>query len=82
VFIGPELACGISIGVVKEAARDWKKINDKKCRESVTGLIEAKGLAFTRALYQKNEVSVKIKQRWVVGLFTGHCHLKGHLFKL
>jgi hypothetical protein len=20
--------------------------------------------------------------RWVVGLFTGHCHLKGHLFKL
>jgi hypothetical protein len=20
--------------------------------------------------------------RWVVGLLTGHCHLKGHLFKL
>jgi hypothetical protein len=20
--------------------------------------------------------------RWVVRLFTGHCHLKGHLFKL
>jgi hypothetical protein len=20
--------------------------------------------------------------RWIVGLFTGHCHLKGHLFKL
>jgi hypothetical protein len=20
--------------------------------------------------------------RWLVGLFTGHCHLKGHLFKL
>jgi hypothetical protein len=20
--------------------------------------------------------------RWVVGLFTGHCHVKGHLFKL
>jgi hypothetical protein len=20
--------------------------------------------------------------RWVVGLFRGHCHLKGHLFKL
>jgi hypothetical protein len=20
--------------------------------------------------------------RWTVGLFTGHCHLKGHLFKL
>jgi hypothetical protein len=22
------------------------------------------------------------KLRWVVGLFTGHCNLKGHLFKL
>jgi hypothetical protein len=20
--------------------------------------------------------------RWIEGLFTGHCHLKGHLFKL
>lgn len=20
--------------------------------------------------------------RWMVGLLTGHCHLKGHLFKL
>jgi hypothetical protein len=20
--------------------------------------------------------------RWVIGLFTGHCHLEGHLFKL
>jgi hypothetical protein len=20
--------------------------------------------------------------RWIVGVFTGHCHLKGHLFKL
>jgi hypothetical protein len=20
--------------------------------------------------------------RWVIGLFTGYCHLKGHLFKL
>jgi hypothetical protein len=20
--------------------------------------------------------------KWIVGLFTGHCHLKGHLFKV
>jgi hypothetical protein len=20
--------------------------------------------------------------RWIVGLYTGHCHLKGHLFKM
>jgi hypothetical protein len=39
-----------------------------------------------RTLCQKNKGSVKIKQRAIkmdiVGLFTGHCHLKGHLFKL
>jgi hypothetical protein len=39
------------------------------------------------ALCQNNEGSVEVKQRpfrlrLVVGLFTGHCHLKGHLFKL
>jgi hypothetical protein len=22
------------------------------------------------------------KLRWVVGLFTGHCHRKGHIFRL
>jgi hypothetical protein len=35
-------------------------------------------------LYQTNEGSLETKQRprWVVGLLTGHCHLKGHLFKL
>jgi hypothetical protein len=34
----------------------------------------------------KNKGSVEIEQRAIkmdiVGLFTGHCHLKGHLFKL
>jgi hypothetical protein len=24
----------------------------------------------------------RVQLRWVVGLFTGHCHLKGHLLKL
>jgi hypothetical protein len=30
VFIGPEPACGISIGVAKKAIRDWKNTNHKK----------------------------------------------------
>jgi hypothetical protein len=29
-FIGPEPACGISIGVAKKAIRDWKNTNHKK----------------------------------------------------
>jgi hypothetical protein len=37
--------------------------------------------------FQLAEVSNLLKLnrdqlRWVVGLLTGHCHLKGHLFKL
>jgi hypothetical protein len=31
----------------------------------------------------KDLLKLNIDQlRWVVGLITGHCHLKGHLFKL
>jgi hypothetical protein len=29
-FIGPELACGISIGVAKKAVRDWTNRNYKE----------------------------------------------------
>jgi ribonuclease HI len=29
-FIGPEPACGISIGVAKKAIRDWTMVNHKK----------------------------------------------------
>jgi hypothetical protein len=42
-FIGPEPACGISIGVVKKAFRDWTDRNRKKYWESTTGLKQAKG---------------------------------------
>jgi hypothetical protein len=43
-FIGPEPACGTSVGVAKKAVRDWTKRNHKKYWESVTGLTQAKGL--------------------------------------
>jgi ribonuclease HI len=29
-FIGPEPACGISIGVAKETTRDWRNRNHKE----------------------------------------------------
>jgi hypothetical protein len=43
-FIGPEPACGISMGVAKKAIRDWTTTTRKKYWESLTGLRQAKGL--------------------------------------
>jgi hypothetical protein len=40
---------------------------------------------YTRFLCQKNEGLLKLNRdqlRWMVELLTGHCHIKGHLFKL
>jgi hypothetical protein len=42
-FIGPEPACGISIGVAKKVVRDWTNRNHKEYWDSVTGLTQAKG---------------------------------------
>jgi hypothetical protein len=84
LYIGPESACCISVGVAKKAVRGWTNRNHKKHWESITGLRQAKGFILgpsakrTRDLLKLNRDQL----RWVVGLFTGHCHLKGHLFKL
>jgi hypothetical protein len=43
LFIGPEPACGISIGAAKKAVRDWTDRNHKKYWESTTGLKQANG---------------------------------------
>jgi hypothetical protein len=83
-MVGPEPACGISIGVAKKAIRDWTTVNHKKYWESLTGLRQAKGLIRAHSAKRAKEL-LKLDRnqlRWVVGLLTGHCHLKGHLFKL
>jgi hypothetical protein len=76
-FKGPEPACGISVGVAKKAVSDWTSRNHKKYWESVTGLIQGPSARRTKDLLKLNRDQL----RWVVGLLTGHCHLKGHLFK-
>jgi hypothetical protein len=80
LFIGPEPACGIIIGVVKKAVMDWMNRNHKKHWESITRfrLIIGPSARRTKDLLTLNRDQL----RWVVELFTGHCHLKGHLFKL
>jgi hypothetical protein len=56
----------------------------KKHWESTTGLRQAKGLTSGPSAKRTKDL-LKLNRdqlRWVVGLLTGHCHLKGHLFKL
>jgi hypothetical protein len=83
-FIGPEPACGISNGAAKKAVRDWTNRKHKKHWESPTGLKQAKGfISGPSARRTKDLLELNRDQlSWVVGLLTGHCLLKGHLFKL
>jgi hypothetical protein len=83
-FIGPEPAYGISVGVAKKAVRDWTNKKYKEYWEFTIGLREAKGfIQGPSARRTTNLLKLNRDQlRWVVGLLTGHCHLKGHLFKL
>jgi hypothetical protein len=37
-FIGPEQACGITVGVAKKVVKDWTNRNHKEYWESTTGL--------------------------------------------
>jgi hypothetical protein len=83
-FTGPEPACSISIGAAKKAVSNWLNRKHIKQWESIIGLKQAKELISgpsakrTRDLLKLNRDQL----RWIVGLYTGHCHLKGHLFKL
>jgi hypothetical protein len=81
---GPQRACDISVGVVEKAVRDWTNRDNKKHWEPLTGLRHANGLIQgpparrTKELLRVNRNQLRL----VVGLLTGHCRLKGHLFKL
>jgi ribonuclease HI len=83
-FTGQEPACGISIGVAKRAVKNWMNRNHTKQWESTTGLKQAKGpISGPSARKTKDLLKLNRDQlRWITGLFTGHCHLKGYLFKL
>jgi hypothetical protein len=56
----------------------------KEYWESTIGLREAKGfIQGPSARRTKDLLKLNRDQlRWLVGLLTGRCHLKGHLFKL
>jgi hypothetical protein len=49
-----------------------------------SGLKQAKGLISGQSVRRTKDL-LKLNRdqlRWIVGLYTGHCHLKQHLFKL
>jgi hypothetical protein len=76
LFIVPEPACGISVGVAKKAARDWTIRNHREYWESITGLTQTKGHIQGSSAEMKDLLKLNRDQlRWVVGLLTGHCHL-------
>jgi hypothetical protein len=78
-FIGPEPACSISVGVAKKAVRDWINRNHKEHWKSTIGeILQGPSARRTKDLLKLNRDQL----RWVVGLLTRHCHLKGHLIKL
>jgi hypothetical protein len=59
-------------------------MSNKKHWKSFTGLRQAKGLIRGPSAKTAREL-LKLDRNqlwWVVGLLTGHCHLKGHLFIL
>jgi hypothetical protein len=62
----------------------WDEQKPQKYLESTTGLKQAKGLiSGPSARRTKDLLKLNRDQlRWVAGLLAGHCHLKGHLFKL
>jgi hypothetical protein len=81
---GPEPACGVSIGVAKTAVRDCTNRNHKKTFGIHNWTQTGKG-TYIWDLCKRTKDLLKLNRdqlRRVVGLFTGHCHLKGHPFKL
>jgi hypothetical protein len=76
----------VTVRVAKTGVRDWTKRKRKK--NMGTPQLD---LNLQRGLYQnplpqdRTKALLKLntdQSKWVVGLFTGHCYLKGHFLKL
>jgi hypothetical protein len=82
-FAGPEPACSFSAGVAKMVVTDWKNRDHKKYWESTTELKYAKGLLQGHSARRTWAFITGTRNHlwWVIGLLTGNCHLKRHLFK-
>jgi hypothetical protein len=64
--------------------RDWTETTENIGKSPTTGIKQAKGfISGPSARRTKDLLKLNRDQlRWVAGQLAGHCHLKGHLFKL
>jgi hypothetical protein len=83
-FIGPEPALGISDKIAREVIRGWTNRKHTEYWQFIHGQRQARGFLKRPSAKRAGELlSLSRNQlRILTGLFTGHCHLKGHLFKL
>jgi hypothetical protein len=83
-FIGPEPALGISAKIAREVISGWTNRKHTEYWQSVYGQRQAKGFLKRSSARRAGELLglSRNQQRILTGLFTGHCHLKGHLCKL
>jgi hypothetical protein len=83
-FIGPEPALGISAKIAREVIRGWTNRKHTEYWQSIYGQRQARDFLKRPSARRAGELlSLNRNQlRILTGLFTGHCHLKGHLFKL
>jgi hypothetical protein len=83
-FIGPEPALGISTKIAREVIRGWTNRKHTEYWKSIHGQRQARDF-LKRPSARRAGVLLSLNRnqvRILTGLFTGHCHLKGHLFKL
>jgi hypothetical protein len=83
-LIGPEPAFGISAKVARGVITDWTSRKHEEHWQSIRGQRQAKGFLKKTSARKAGELFnlSRNQLRIMTGLLTGHCHLKGHLFKL
>jgi hypothetical protein len=67
------------------SADSLRLISSPLCRDSSFGIAAGSGLKQAKGLISGPWDLLKLNRdqlRWVVGLLTGHCHLKGHFFSM
>jgi hypothetical protein len=82
-FIGPK-PLGISAKIAREVIRGWMDRKHAEYWQSIHGQRQAKGFLKRPSAKRAGELlSFGTNQLIILtGLLTGHCHLKGNLFKL
>jgi hypothetical protein len=83
-LIEPEPTLGTSAKVARGVIRDWTSRKHEAHWQSICGHRQAKGFLKKPSAKKAELLNLSKNQLRIMttGLLTGHCHLKGHLFKL